>query len=250
MATPNQSIFVEPDSYIDGLYLDYVSATTFTISNGYCRDSENLFNMVLSLGVTVDTAVTGANGIDQGTFAQDTTYAVHLIADSTKNQPVAGMISTSVTAPSLPSGYDSFRRIGWVFSEAASAAIESFNQYGSGMSRFYAFNASRLCLSAGAATTFTKVVATNSPPIDRIVTVIDYTFDANTATNRLTLNPVDTTAAGNIIVSPGVTTAVNGQLHLPTKFVSGDSAASFYYKVTNASDAASIAVKGFYDALG
>ena len=81
---------------------------------------------------TADITVAGANGLDTGAEAANTWYALYVIAgdgggtvfDSTANnlQPPnhrratrqATLLSLSATAPTLPSGYTRFRRIGWV----------------------------------------------------------------------------------------------------------------------------------------
>ncbi len=77
----------------------------------------------------VDLTAAGVNGLDAGVEAANTFYAVHVIADSTGALPVAGLFSLSATAPTLPAGYDAFRRVGWVRNDAASD-IHNFIQFG------------------------------------------------------------------------------------------------------------------------
>lgn len=56
----------------------------------------------------------GANGLDTGTIASGTWYAIHAITNNTGSIS-AGLFSTSPTAPTLPVGYTKFRRVGWVY---------------------------------------------------------------------------------------------------------------------------------------
>jgi hypothetical protein len=67
---------------------------------------------LFSPNVTVSTAAVGANGLDAGAVVNSTWYAVWVIgkADGT----VAGLLSTSATAPNLPAGYAYKARIGMV----------------------------------------------------------------------------------------------------------------------------------------
>ena len=68
---------------------------------------------VTSVSVTISTAASGANGIDTGSVANSTWYAVYLIYNS-GSSTTAGLLSTSSTAPTLPSGFTYFARYGWV----------------------------------------------------------------------------------------------------------------------------------------
>lgn len=92
-ATPNSQIAVTADSAIignaAGTAAVYRSAIAFTISSG----------------------TAGANGLDTGTLAVSTWYYVYLIDNGTAP---AGLISKSATAPTLPSGYTYYERIGTV----------------------------------------------------------------------------------------------------------------------------------------
>lgn len=62
---------------------------------------------------------TDAGGLDTGAAAADTWYAVHLIGGDAVATDV--LLSESATAPSLPAGYDRFRRIGWRLTDGAGA---------------------------------------------------------------------------------------------------------------------------------
>lgn len=61
--------------------------------------------------LTLNAATTGANGIDTGALANNTWYYIFLISNGTT---VASLLSLSATAPTLPSGYVYFMRVGAV----------------------------------------------------------------------------------------------------------------------------------------
>lgn len=100
-----------PNGYINGLTLLW-GTTTLTILPGTCRSSDNSFEIISSVNLIINSLVNGANGLDTGAINYLLPYAIFVIADSTNANPVAGLMSLNFTAPTLPSGYDKFRRIG------------------------------------------------------------------------------------------------------------------------------------------
>ena len=148
-------------SYVSGLELTYVSASSVSIGTGKCRNSDNTFDIVVTSAPTSSLAASGANGLDTGAEATNTWYAVHIIADSTAVNSPVGLFSLSATAPSLPAGYDKFRRIGWVRNNSLSDII-SFWCNGNNTQRHYDYTDSitnRAVLLAGAAAAWTLVNA-------------------------------------------------------------------------------------------
>ena len=66
----------------------------------------NTLKVISSSTLTINTAGTGANGIDTGSQASSTWYYIWVISDGTTT---AAMVSTSSTSPTMPSGYVSTR---------------------------------------------------------------------------------------------------------------------------------------------
>lgn len=62
-----------------------------------------------AVSVTINTTTTGANGLDTGSRANSTWYNLFLISNGSAT---AGLASTSATAPTLPSGYVYYVRVG------------------------------------------------------------------------------------------------------------------------------------------
>lgn len=79
--------------------------------------------------LTADISTSGANGLDTGTEAINTWYAVYIIHNPATDT-TASLLSLSATTPTLPSGYTFFVRVGWLRNDASSNLYRSL-QYGS-----------------------------------------------------------------------------------------------------------------------
>lgn len=80
---------------------------------------ENAAGKLLSLrnvGVTINTAAVGINGLDTGALAASTWYSKWVISNGTE---VAGLISLSANAPTLPADYTFKKRTGWIRTDAS-----------------------------------------------------------------------------------------------------------------------------------
>lgn len=77
------------------------------------RDASANSMGVSSVNVTINSAASGANGLDTGTSAANTWYSVWVIYNPTTST-TAGLLSASASAPTLPAGYTFYSRFGWV----------------------------------------------------------------------------------------------------------------------------------------
>lgn len=120
-------------SYLAGLTLSTAgSSTTFGIAAGVATDSTNVSMMALASAYTKTTSAwalgTAVGSLDTGTIAANTWYHVHLI-----QRPDTGvvdvLISLSATAPTLPTNYTLFRRIGAMKTNGSSQWVK-FVQFG------------------------------------------------------------------------------------------------------------------------
>lgn len=83
--------------------------------------------LLSSVDLTIDiSAGIGANKLDTGSEAADTWYSIWVIYNPTTNT-VAGLFSTSVTSPTMPSGYTKKRRVGWVRNDFVNNFIPFIN---------------------------------------------------------------------------------------------------------------------------
>jgi len=93
-------------------------ATDINITADLLGMSDN-DTVVSSINVTADLGDAGAGGLDTGTVAVDTFYHIFVIHDTsgTSTPVTTGLASTS-TAPTMPTGYDVYRRVGQVLTDS------------------------------------------------------------------------------------------------------------------------------------
>jgi len=204
--------------YVNGMRMAWVSTTTFTVSQGFCRNSTNVNDINIGLplnvaatqtgelpvdagggAVTVDITTTGAGGLDNGTLAASTFYAVHAIGDSTGNNAGSALISTSLTAPVLPGGYDMFRRIGFIKTDGSSHVLP-FRQEGLSTDRWMWWDAAIATgITNGSSATFATVDCSAGIPA----------MGVNSDAKFLVV--FTPTGAGNTVeLRPGLSSATNG----------------------------------------
>ena len=84
-----------------------------TISAGelLLRGVDGSPRLVAGVNLTLNTAGAGVNGLDTGTIAASTWYAVWVINNGTTT---ASLLSLSPTAPTMPGGYTHKARVGWI----------------------------------------------------------------------------------------------------------------------------------------
>lgn len=87
------------------------SNVSITANELLLRASSGDAFLVSGVSVTINTANSGANGLDTGSIAGNTWYSVWVISDGTN---IAGLISTSTTSPTMPGVYTYKMRVGWV----------------------------------------------------------------------------------------------------------------------------------------
>lgn len=124
-----------PLLYINGFAISNNATTPNTkidIAAGQCRDSNNIIDMVLgdflnegnpflaSSVTTLNAAVVGINGIDTGSLGVSKVYAVYVIGDSSNKNQAGSILSLNQTTPALPTGYDSYRKIGYMTTDSSS----------------------------------------------------------------------------------------------------------------------------------
>jgi hypothetical protein len=261
--TPNTPVVNGSISYVNGLHVnagvlnaDLLSTSTLVISSGIARDSTDINDITLSATATLNTAIAGvANGLDIGVLAATTLYAVYVIADSKEYQPTATLLSASFTQPLLPFGYDMFRRIGTVLSNAAGTRILNFHQRGNGSGRdtWYAVPLPTLIV-AGAAVIFTPVILTTWVPstASEVLALSALTSDGG-GTRTVVYSADGTTTiaaaatAGEVIMSSPAGDITYSSLRIPVTLAAG--VVSCDYAVSNAGAAVAVSVQGFVDQL-
>ena len=157
------------------------------------EDSSNNYVTARSVSLTINTAAVGANGLDTGTIAGSTWYSVWVIRKP--DGTTAGLISTSTTAPTMPSGYTYKARIGWVRTDGTA------NKYP--LSMVQMGRKAQYKVAAGTNVTVTPLMASGvagAPSTPTWVAVGVSTFVPPTASRIALL--LTTTGAGNAICAP------------------------------------------------
>lgn len=112
-------------SYADTLATDFasggfrnltLSATGSSATVSVSADALMLLNgsgkaKLVTPSLSINSAASGANGLDTGTLAANTWYSVWVIWNGTT---VAGLLSASPTSPTMPAGYTYKARVGWI----------------------------------------------------------------------------------------------------------------------------------------
>lgn len=237
--------------YVNGLNLSFTSARVIAMAAGAARNSSNENDIVLSAAVAINAAVDGANGLDSGALAANAMYAVYVIGDSTGYNDAAGLMSlASNSAPSLPSGYDMYRRVGYVLANAVAAPntdLLAFDQKGNGEVRDVWYRASIATdITAGSSATFAAVDISASVPSGGKVVLCKCTFTPTGANDELALRSGDSSTDEGQAVASGSAAGVV-KIDMLSCPVGATLASGIDYKVTGS--AVAINVQGYSDVL-
>ena len=196
--------------YINGLNLSLTSDEIVAISAGACRNSTNVNDIVVASALAVSNIISGAGGLDTGTVANSTFYAIHVVADSTKYNDPVGLLSLSATAPTLPNGYDMFRRVGWIKTDGTADFLE-FRQQGASNDRWMWYDvAIATDITAGASASFAAVDASGGIPdltVSGEVNMLTI-FTPTAANDTCELRPGSSSAAAGYARASGAVGAV------------------------------------------
>ena len=266
----NETIYALPHLYIEGLKLSVATPTAGTViavAPGAARDSTNSIDMVVGLqnyfgidnpaelyqgfqrGLFINSAVNGANGLDTGTIAASTQYAVYLIGDSRNYNNTAAVLSlTSNTAPLLPLGYDSFRLIGFWATNSSSQFVYSSNKPQNIAGILTYFNSPAIAvLTGGNATSFTAIdLTTNSAipttTLQNVIVTLLVTFTPVAAGDNVQFRPTGSSATGGLPTITGAVAGIAQSQYIQVIAGVGSSKPEIDYKVTSSSDAVTVAV--------
>jgi hypothetical protein len=264
--TQNDPIYSLPFLYISGLNISVASTTIIAIAPGQARDSNDNIDMPVGFPnlqgdvepsvyiqdyrqpLLLNSAVTGANGLDRGTLAASSSYCVWLIGDSRGYKPVAGLISLSSNAyPLMPLGYDSLRLLGFV-TTSAGTAFQAASLLNTAYSKAYYLQPPVSEVAAGNATTFTAVDLASSIPTTTSPFVIAFllvTFTPAAAASNVQFRPTGSTATTNLVTISAISAGVPQQQYVQVICGVSGGQPSIDYKVTSASDAVTVLVTGY-----
>lgn len=240
--------------YINGFGISNDATTPNTlldIAPGSCLDSTGSFQLSSNSTIVINAAVNGLNGLDTGTFAASTVYAVYLVWDPVTLQPTGAMISKSLTLPLLPFGYSAFLLIGYAVTDSSVHFLKGYWTAGNSSTRSFTYDAFQAtAVTAGASTSYAHVnLITLVPNVANTPVSIFTNFSANAAADTLSLQCGNGTGDQVIITAPVVagtahTTTLSTVLAQPVSITSVISPV-INYKVSSGSDAVAVDVAGY-----
>jgi hypothetical protein len=270
MATPqvqNDPIYSLPHLYISGLNISVASTTVLAIAPGQARDSNDNIDMPVGFpnlqgnvvpavqfqgyqpGLLINSAVNGANGLDAGTLAASTQYAVYLIGDSRGYLPVAGILTlTSNVLPLLPLGYDSYRLLGFIATDGSSHFVYATNKPQNMVGALQYINQPPISvLSGGNATTFTAIDLTASAAVptttlENVIVELLVTFIPLAAGDVVKFRPTGSAATGGLVTIVGISAGIAQTQYIQVIAGVGSSKPEIDYLVSVSGDAVSVSV--------
>ena len=118
-------VVVAPIQGVSNRALTVTLDSTFVVFNPI--DGTSL-SISADINLSIHNDRSGVNGLDTGSAALSTGYHVFVIYNPT-TQTVAGLLSLSPTAPTLPTGYTYFRRVSYTSTTSGSYNFRPFNQW-------------------------------------------------------------------------------------------------------------------------
>ena len=237
--------------YINGLQISNDATTPNTlldISAGSCLDSTGTFQYNNNNALVINGAVNGLNGLDTGTLAASTVYAVYVVWDAVHNKVAGGMLSLSLTAPLLPFAYGQFLLIGYVVTDSSTHFLKGYWSAGNGSMRQFTYDAFQAtAVTAGAATSFTNVnLITLVPNVANTPVQVYTSYLPGTAGHTLSMQAGNATGAQAIITGQVAAVHVTGISTILAQPVSITSVVSpvINYEVVSG-DAVAIDVAGY-----
>lgn len=194
---PNNTIVNNGLLYVTGLDLAVTGNTSMTMQAGQARNNTNINDIVLSSAVTLDATIVGANGLDAGTLAVSTFYAIHVIGSSTFAAPSAMLLSLSATNPYLPLNYDMFLRVGFVKTDSSANILAQWWD-GHSADRQVWYDAPIEQFSGGTSTTFSATSLVGEVPLNPTTIIIQGVFTPNAAGDFVSFRPTGSSSTNGI----------------------------------------------------
>jgi hypothetical protein len=264
----NDPIYSIPHLYVSGLNISVASTTVIAVAPGAARDMNNNIDMEVSFPnlqgnivpatlnlnylppIFINSAVNGANGLDQGTLAASSNYLIWLIGDSRGYNNTAAVLSLYSNAfPLLPKGYDSYILLGFVSTDSSThftaASVLNYKN-----SRAFYLQPEVSVLSAGNATTFTGIDLNSAIALGTdtgVIAYLDVKFTPAATGDVVQIRPTGSgTGTTNVVTIVGIAAGIpQQQFQQVLCGVNGSSHTSIDYLVSTSSDAVTILVSGY-----
>lgn len=241
-----------PD-YIAGNIISLNSGTPLSqldVSIGSSRDDTDVLNLITTGVLTIDFTTTGINALDTGVVTVDTFYALFIIGDTTGINTPKTLASLSATTPTLPSGYNVKRRIGWWLTGFGSSNLVPMTQFGKYNIREYVYavaNSDTRVLSNGNATSFTVVDCSAFIPSTSTKGFFNWGFSDAVAGNsaRVKVSGSSGNSPYRILPGTGINSTANAMRIPGIMYL--NSSQELEYNVDASGDDFSVRIVGFTD---
>lgn len=206
----SQNIPVEnqPFLYINGLVVSNDATTPNTkidLAAGSARDSNDVMDIILLSGVVINAAANGAiNRLDAGSLAASKVYAVYVIGDSSNKHQPAGLLSlASNSAPTLPFGYDSYRKVGYAVTDSSVHFLKAYISGNNNARRFTYDAPIATSVTAGTSATYAAIdLSTFVPAVDQTPVVFRANWTANAAADTFNMQGGNSTGDAWTMIAP------------------------------------------------
>lgn len=234
-----------PWDYANGLHITYSSTTALTISSGSILDSTGNYQLTVPSTLTVTATSVGLNGIDTGALAASKVYAVYVVADPITQQAIGAMVSTNLTTPLLPFGYNAYALVGYITTDASSHFLLGYWTAGNSARRLFMYDAPQAtAVTAGNATTYTAVsLETLVPLVDLTPVWIYSVFTPGAAGRQLFMHPQEGTGDAVVVSGQVTSVIVTSNSYLFSNV--NTTHQQIGYKVSNSGDAVALSVAGY-----
>jgi hypothetical protein len=186
----NIPIVNAPYLEVDGLQIAITGVAAATVQPGRARNSTNENDIIMDTVATLDPTENGINGLDNGVLVLSTLYSLFVVGDSTNTNLPGVLLSASSTTPLLPVGYDMFRLIGYIRTDAS---VNFLPGYFSGKSneRTFVYDVPiATAISAGTSSAYAAVTLTTFvPAVQNLLAKIELNWTANAAGDTAALQP-------------------------------------------------------------
>ena len=260
---------------VSGYHLDFLSSTQMFLNPGYARAMNNDFSIIYpgtsantSGSILLDITKVGPGGcfpfaMPDLSLTNDTVYGIYVIAKSsgTSNGTDTPLVSAIIATGDnfLPSGYDSFRRVGLCYISSSTNELIKWIQSGVTNERQYNLQDAVPALLGGSAIVPTVIDLTDGDgvllPGHANYAQLGLGLVASAPNQQLFIEPAVLTAT--VLPAIGISSPAAGVMAANTEVVCGiigpvtehgNSAIKYY--VSDAAAVANIYVSGFTDSLG
>lgn len=232
----NNPVYQLPFLYINGLNVSNNAnfpATKLDVAFGQCRDSNDIMDICLGptvpnieggispAPITIDSDINGVNGLDIGSLASDTVYAVYMIGDSRYLKTVASILTLASNAtPLMPFGYDSYRLTGYAVT-GSEGGFYNFFVAGNNNYRLFIYDNPVIILE-GTDTSPTPIdLSTLVPPVDNTPVYFRSRIIPDAANDSLEMGPGNGNGTSSFVFGQSAMVPVEQQVIVFSQLVSG-----------------------------